>query len=71
MDYTYIVTIASVIGTVANVYKKQWCFIIWLFTNSFWCVFDFMHGLYGQALLFAVYVLLAVLGLVKWKKDGK
>jgi nicotinamide riboside transporter PnuC len=71
MDWTICVTIASLIGTIANIYKKQWCFIIWLFTNSFWCVYDFLNGLYSQSLLFLVYTGLAVWGLIKWRRKSK
>ena len=31
MDWTWAVTAASIVGTVANIYKKRWCFIVWLF----------------------------------------
>ncbi|MFA7175560.1 MAG: nicotinamide mononucleotide transporter [Kiritimatiellia bacterium] len=68
MDWTWAVTAASIIGTVANIYKKQWCFLIWLVTNGIWMTVDFMAGMYAQAFLFAVYVALAVWGLIKWRK---
>ena len=68
MNWTYLITIASIIGTVANIYKKKWCFILWLFTNALWCAVDAYKGLYSQAILFAVYFVLAVWGLVKWRK---
>jgi len=71
MDWTILVTVLSIIGTVANVYKKRWCFVIWLFTNGFWCVYDIMIGAYSQAILFAIYFVLAVHGLIKWRKDIK
>lgn len=71
MDWTIIITVASIIGTVANIYKKKWCFIIWLFTNSSWMVYDFYIGAYAQSLLFAVYTGLAVWGLYKWAKEEK
>jgi hypothetical protein len=68
MYWTYLITAASIIGTVANIYKKQWCFVIWLFTNSAWLVIDLMAGLYAQSVLFAVYIALSVMGLAKWGK---
>jgi nicotinamide riboside transporter PnuC len=67
MDYTWFITLASVIGTVANVYQKRWCFFVWLCTNSLWMIIDFRIGLYAQAALFCVYVLLAVWGLIQWR----
>jgi hypothetical protein len=68
MYWTYLITAASIIGTVANIYKKQWCFVIWLFTNSAWLVIDLMAGLYAQSVLFAVYIALSVMVLAKWGK---
>jgi hypothetical protein len=67
-DFTWLITIASIVGTVANIYKKQWCFAIWLVTNAAWMIVDFCAGMYPQAALFSVYVCLAVWGLVKWWK---
>jgi len=71
MDWTWTITIASIIGTVANIYKKKWCFIVWLFTNSIWMIIDLRARLYAQAFLFAVYVLLAVWGLLQWSRVNK
>lgn len=70
MDYTWLITIAAIIGTVANIYKKQWCFIIWLVTNFLWMAIDAAAGLYSQAALFAVYLLLSVWGLYQWSSGG-
>ena len=69
MDFTILITIASLIGTLANIYKKRYCFIIWLFTNAFWCGYDLYKGLYSQAILFFVYFILAIVGVIKWRKS--
>jgi len=66
----WILTILSLIGVVANIYKKQWCFIIWAFTNFAWMIIDFLNGLPEQSALFALYFILAIWGLYKWKKGG-
>lgn len=64
----YIVTAASIVGTVANSLQKRWCFYVWICTNTFWCVFNVINGSYAQALLYAFNFAMAILGLVKWKK---
>ena len=64
----YIITALAIIGTVGNSCKKIWGFYIWLCTNAFWCVFNVMHRSYAQAILYAVYFILAIVGIVKWKK---
>ena len=71
MDFTIIVTLISIIATIANAYKKRWCFIVWLFTNLFWCLYDGYKGLYSQSILFLVYFIIAIVGLRKWKSEVK
>ena len=71
MDWTIIITIASIIATIANVYQKKWCFVVWLFTNAFWTVYDFMIGAYAQSVLFAVYTVLAIMGIYQWTKKTR
>lgn len=68
----WLVTGLSIIGTILNIKKKSVCFIIWLITNSIWCVYDFIIGSYAQSALFFVYVLLAVWGIYEWMvKHGR
>lgn len=69
MDYTWLITIASIVGVVANIYKLRWCFAVWTCTNLCWLTVDLMAGLYAQAFLFAVYAVLAVWGLVRWRAE--
>ena len=68
MDWTWLITAASIIGVVANIYKRRWCFWVWTVTNFLWCAIDFKAGLYAQSALFAVYFVLAIWGLIQWKK---
>lgn len=63
----WLVTGASIIGTVLNIKKKQVCFVIWLITNSLWCGYDYYIGNYAQSALFLVYVGLAIWGIVSWR----
>ena len=69
MEYiSDIITAVSITATIANAFKKRWCFIAWLFTNCFWCVYDFYIGAYSQSILFAVYFVISLIGLRKWKR---
>lgn len=63
---TWIITALSIVGVIANIYKRSWCFLVWAFTNAAWAVIDFRHGLYAQSALFTVYFALAIFGLYKW-----
>ena len=63
----YIITLLSVVGTVANSLQKRWCFWVWLCTNAFWVVFNVTSGSYAQALLYTFNFAMAILGLCRWK----
>jgi len=67
-DFSWIVTAASITGTMANACKKRWGFLIWMLTNTFWVIYDVHHGLYSQAILYVVNFILAVIGFVLWGK---
>lgn len=66
-DPMWLLAVASIIGTLANIKKWRWCFAVWLVTNSIWCVYDFSIGAYAQSGLFLVYVGLAIYGLWEWR----
>ena len=63
----WIVTLASLVGTVANIYKARWCFCVWAFTNAAWTAYDIHKTAYPQATLQTVYFGLAIWGLWAWK----
>lgn len=67
---TWALTILSIIGVILNIKRHKACFIIWAFTNFAWMVVDWWHGLYSQAVLFAIYFCLAIWGLKEWKHKG-
>ena len=62
------VTLASLGGTIANIYKRRWCFWVWLFTNALWTAYDLWLGAWAQAALMGTYTVLAVWGLIRWKR---
>lgn len=65
----YVVTAASVIGTVANSFGKRWCFIIWGITNIFWIAYNAAFGSYAQALLYAFNLVMVIIGFIRWGKN--
>jgi nicotinamide riboside transporter PnuC len=66
MSWTWIITVASIVGVVLNIHKRRSCFYVWACTNFAWMMIDFYEGIYSQAALFAVYFVLAIYGLTKW-----
>ena len=67
-DYTWLIAVAAIIGTLANARKKRWGFAVWIVTNSFWCVYDLYFGLYSQSFLYLVFMLISAYGLYNWSK---
>jgi nicotinamide riboside transporter PnuC len=59
----------SLIGVLLNIYKSRWGFACWIVSNAGWMVIDYREGIYSQAALFAVYFVLAVWGIGKWKPE--
>lgn len=64
---TWIIAIAALVGVWLNIKKDRRSFMIWACTNGYWAIYDGYYGLYAQASLFAVYFVLAIVGLFKWK----
>jgi nicotinamide riboside transporter PnuC len=64
---TWLLTILSLIGVVLNTHQDRRCFYIWIVTNTSWAAVDFYKGIYAQATMFILYLLLSVWGLYKWK----
>ena len=65
------VTILCLLGTVANVFKKRICFYLWAVGNIAWLIYDISAGLYSRAVLDAVQLVLAIVGIFTWKKENK
>lgn len=66
---SYIITLMSIVGTVANAFQKRWCFYVWILTNLFWIIYDVWIGAYGQAALYVANCITCVIGLRKWKNE--
>jgi len=63
---TWLLTILSLIGVVLNIHKRKECFYLWALTNSGWAIYDFVIGATAQGVLFTIYFLLAIYGIIKW-----
>ena len=63
----WLVAVSSVVGNIANIYKKRWGFAVWAVGNVAWVVYDAYLGAWAQAALFVVYFGLAVWGFLRWR----
>ena len=62
-----VITIVALYGTWLNANQKRACFYWWIASNSGWAIYNLMIGQYALAGLFAVYLILAIKGLMTWK----
>lgn len=67
-DAMWLVMGLALIGTIGNIYKRRWGFLLWTISNTAWAVYDVWLGAYAQAAQFAVFTALAVWGYVQWGK---
>lgn len=58
----------ALIGTILNTYKVRFCFILWFISNCIMTVQSYTTSSWNQMLIFSIYILLAVIGYVNWKK---
>ncbi len=69
MDYiTWGLAAVSLVGVLANIHQRRWCFFIWCFTNTGWITVFLYLGVYAHAALSGVYLLTSLYGIVKWRK---
>lgn len=62
----WILTAVSVAGVVLNARRARSCFVVWMFTNAGWVVYNVRLRAWELVALFAVYLALAVYGWFKW-----
>lgn len=69
--FSYIVSIIAIIGSILNIQGKKSCFVLWIFTNTFFSIHNFIINEYSQGLLFIVCGIISICGIVKWNKINK
>lgn len=55
-------------GTIANSRRNKWGFLAWIASNLWMSISSIMAGLMAQGVLFFIYLILAIYGLVKWTR---
>lgn len=67
---SWITTAICLTGTVLNVKKINFCFWLWLAGNILWLVIDIINGLWSRAILDIVQGVLALWGIIEWRKEN-
>lgn len=66
---SWITTAICLFGTILNVKKLNTCFYLWLIGNVMWLCIDIYNGLWSRAILDIVQGVLAVWGIIEWRKN--
>lgn len=65
---TWLLAALSFIGVILNIKRHRSCFYVWAVTNLAWTIIDYQAEIYAQAALCFVYFLLALWGILEWRK---
>lgn len=68
---TWIVAILCLTGNVLVIRKSPWGFACWAVANVYLVAHNYAIQEFAQAFMFAVYFLLAVWGILAWRKASK
>ena len=72
LTLSIIALILSLIGNILVNYKKKLGFIIWISSNVFWIIVNFMGEMnYPQVVMYLIYAGLNVQGYINWRKSEK
>ncbi len=67
-----IALILSLVGNVLVNYKKKLGFVIWISSNVFWIIVNFLGDVnYPQVIMYLIYAGLNVQGYMNWRKSEK
>jgi len=69
--WQWLVAAMSLTGVWLNIQKHPGCFMIWTVTNGAWMFVDFYAGIFAQAFIQLIYLLLSIYGLYKWTREAK
>ncbi len=69
--FTWFVSAVALAGVWLNIKKRRACFALWMFSNASWMCIDYVKGIYAQAALNYIYLLLAMYGLFEWSTSEK
>lgn len=69
LTLSIIALILSLIGNILVNYKKKLGFVIWISSNVFWIIVNFMGSVnYPQVIMYLIYAVLNVQGYINWSR---
>ena len=67
---TWVLTASCILGAVLNAKKNIVGFYIWLPTNLAWAAVAWYNNLPAQSVLFIVYTVISIIGIINWRKTN-
>jgi hypothetical protein len=68
---SYIGVACAVIGYIANIYKKWYCFIFYFISNILLAIHNWNNNDWLQTSLFVFFEIMCVFGAIKWIKESR
>ena len=68
---SWIMSPVALAGTVLNAERNVYGFVFWLISNMYMTIRFTYIGEYAQAVLFLIYTILAVRGIIAWTKKER
>lgn len=68
---SWIMSAVALFGTILNAEMNIYGFIFWLISNLYMVIRFAYIGEYAQAVLFFIYFILAIRGIIAWKNKSK
>ncbi len=62
-----IATVIAILGNIFIIYKNRMGFMIWIISNVLWIIFATLNQHYFMSILFFFYLILSIIGFIKWK----
>lgn len=68
---SWVMSAVALAGTVLNAERNVYGFVFWLVSNLYMTIRFFYIGEYAQAVLFFVYTVLAIRGIISWTQKER
>lgn len=68
---SWIMSGIALAGTLINAERNKWGFIFWIVSNTYMFITFWISGLHAQSVLFFIYFLLAIRGIISWSIKEK
>jgi len=68
---SWVMSAVALFGTILNAERNIYGFMFWLISNLYMVIRFAYIGEYAQSLLFFIYFILAIRGIISWRNKGR